>query len=205
MSTLATITIQDTARAASIETSAEIVLQPLESLGEGQSPGVVAADTDPEIEPEYPSGLKLFFVFLALSLALLLSGLDGNIIATAVPSITDHFHTVADVGWYYTAYRLTACAFQFLFGKLYKLYSAKRLFIITQAIFLLGSILCATAVTSRMFVVGRAVTGIGIAGGAAGMFTLLLRILPPQKRPFYMSMVGAIEGVSSIVAPTLGK
>lgn len=205
MSTTETITIQGTAEAFSIDSPATTELQYLESVREGEFPGVVAADNDPEPEPEYPSGLKLFLVFLALSLALLLSGLDGNIIATAIPSITDHFHTVADVGWYYTAYRLSACAFQFLFGKLYKLYSAKRLFIITQAIFLLGSILCASAVTSRMFVVGRAVTGIGIAGGAAGMFTLLLRILPPQKRPFYMGMVGAIEGVSSIVAPTLGK
>lgn len=46
---------------------------------------------------QYPSGIKLFSITLSLVMVLLLAGLDGNIVATAVPSITYHFHTVADV------------------------------------------------------------------------------------------------------------
>jgi hypothetical protein len=70
---------------------------------------------------------------------LILGGLDANIVATAVPSITNHFHTVADVGRYSSAFRLCTCAFQFGFVKLYKLFSIEVIFLISNVIFLVGS------------------------------------------------------------------
>ena len=42
---------------------------------------------------------------------------DRTIIATAIPTITDDFHALNDVGWYGSAYMLTSCAFQLFFGK----------------------------------------------------------------------------------------
>lgn len=57
-----------------------------------------------------------------------------------------------------------------MFGKLYTLYSTKVLFLIALAIFELGSLLSATAPTSKAFVVGRAVAGFGTAGIVAGVF-----------------------------------
>jgi hypothetical protein len=66
------------------------------------APGQHAA----EAEHEYPTGAKFYTICLSLALLLVLGGIDGSIVATAVPRITDHFHTVADVGWYSVAYRL---------------------------------------------------------------------------------------------------
>ncbi|UZP43304.1 hypothetical protein NXS19_011120 [Fusarium pseudograminearum] len=51
---------------------------------------------EPEID--YPEGLKLWLIMLSVTAVLVLSSVDMNIVATAVPSITDHFHTVAHVG-----------------------------------------------------------------------------------------------------------
>ncbi|KAF7594640.1 hypothetical protein BBP40_008730 [Aspergillus hancockii] len=153
---------------------------------------------------EYPTGLKFWLIILTLSALVALGGLDTNIIATAVPSITDHFHTVADVGWYSSAFRLCSCVFQFIFGKLYKLFSIKRIFLLAQAIFLVGSLLCSTAATSSMFVVGRAVTGAAFAGIIGGFFTILVYILPLHQRPFFCGMLGIIESVAILAAPILG-
>src|SRR3954468_24503502 len=72
-------------------------------------------------EAEYLTGAKYSLLMLTLAGALVLSSIDMNIVATAVPRITDYFHTVADVGWYSSAFRLCQCAFQFMFGKAYKL------------------------------------------------------------------------------------
>lgn len=47
----------------------------------------------------YPSGLKLLFTLLSIYLSVLLVALDRTIIATALPAITDHFHSFGDVGW----------------------------------------------------------------------------------------------------------
>lgn len=52
---------------------------------------------------------------------------------------------------------------------------------------------------------GRAVTGAGLGGSAGGLFVILLRVLPPAKRPLGMSLVGAVEGLATVVAPALGK
>jgi hypothetical protein len=54
-------------------------------------------------EIEYPTGVKFLLVLMAACLSLILVGLDFSIIATAVPAITTHFKTIADVGWYYSA------------------------------------------------------------------------------------------------------
>jgi hypothetical protein len=48
----------------------------------------------------YPSGVKLIMIIIALCLAVFLFALDQTIIATAIPRITDHFHSVQDIGWY---------------------------------------------------------------------------------------------------------
>jgi hypothetical protein len=39
-------------------------------------------------------------IIVALCLAVFLVALDQTIIATAIPRITDHFHSVQDIGWY---------------------------------------------------------------------------------------------------------
>jgi len=49
---------------------------------------------------EYPTGLRLGLISLALCLAVFLMALDNSIIATAIPKITDQFQSLGDVGWY---------------------------------------------------------------------------------------------------------
>lgn len=48
---------------------------------------------------EYPTGLKLFLLLLSIYLSVFLVALDRTIIATALPVITDHFHSIGDIGW----------------------------------------------------------------------------------------------------------
>lgn len=58
-------------------------------------------DTKPEDEEIiHPTGLVLAAIVLALCLAVFLIALDQTIIATAIPRITDKFHSVQDIGWY---------------------------------------------------------------------------------------------------------
>jgi MFS family permease len=161
-------------------------------------------ESNPDTEPNYPTGSEFWFTILATCVILILGGLDANIVATAVPSITDHFHTVADVGWYSSAFRLCTCAFQFGFAKLYQLFSIKAVFLMSVGIFLVGSLLCATAASSMMFVLGRAVTGLGFAGNLAGCFAVAVRILPLQKRPAYVGLMTCVESLAIIAAPIVG-
>ena len=52
---------------------------------------------------EYPTGIKLALISIALCLSVFLMALDNTIIATAIPSITNQFHSQTDIGWYGSA------------------------------------------------------------------------------------------------------
>lgn len=153
---------------------------------------------------QYPTGFKLVLILVNIAAVLILACIDMNIIATALPSITDHFHTVADVGWYSSAFRLCVCAFQFVFGKAYALFSVKYVFLLANVISITGSLLCATAATSTMLVISRAVAGLGSAGLFSGCFVILVQSVPLRRRPMFMGIMGGVEGVATLAAPLIG-
>ncbi|RBR15640.1 uncharacterized protein FIESC28_07281 [Fusarium coffeatum] len=163
-----------------------------------------AATPTPEPEINYPTGLSLWLIMLSVSAVLILSSIEMNIIATAIPSITDHFHTVAHIGWYSSAFRLCVCAFQFIFGKAYTLFSVKRIFLLANAISIVGSIVSGAATSSTMLVIGRAVAGLGSAGLFAGCFVIVVQSTPLRRRPVFLGVMGAVEGLATIAAPVLG-
>lgn len=82
-----------------------------------------AKDPEAEEEMEYPHGVKLFVILGALCLAVFLVALDQTIIATAIPRITDKFNSIKDIGWYGSAYLVTATALQPTFGRIYTIFS----------------------------------------------------------------------------------
>lgn len=48
---------------------------------------------------DYPTKLPLAMIVVALCLAVFLMALDMTIVATAIPKITDEFHSLNQVGW----------------------------------------------------------------------------------------------------------
>ncbi|SMQ49437.1 unnamed protein product [Zymoseptoria tritici ST99CH_3D7] len=87
---------------------------------------------------------------------------------------------------------------------MYTLFPGKRVFLGSNVIALIGSLLCATAASSRMFVAGRAVTGVGFAGLLSGVFAVLNEVLPRQKRPVFAASLACVESVAIIAAPIVG-
>ena len=124
--------------------------------------------------------------------------------AITVPALSNEFHTIADIGWYSTSLRLVMCSFMFMFGKAYTLFSNKRLFMMSIAIFELGNVVCTFAQSSTMFFVGRAICGFGCAGLLGGIFTIFAQSFPPHQRPLVTGIGGGIEMLASVSAPLIG-
>ncbi|ROT37081.1 putative efflux pump antibiotic resistance protein [Sodiomyces alkalinus F11] len=152
----------------------------------------------------YLNGLKLALVILALCLGVLLLALDNAMIATALPTITDEFNSVADVGWYGSAYLLTATALNLFVGKLYTFFSVKWMYLICIAIFEVGSVICAVAPSSIVLIIGRAIAGIGGAGLFVGALVILAYSVPLERRPIFAGCIGSMYGISSVAGPLLG-
>jgi hypothetical protein len=108
---------------------------------------------------DYPKAYKLAMIVVALVLSIFLVALDMTIVATAIPKITDEFHSLDQVGWYGSAFFLTVGSFQSTWGKAYKYFPLKTTFLVSIAIFELGSLICAVAPNSTALIVGRAIAG----------------------------------------------
>lgn len=99
---------------------------------------------------------------------------------------------------------MTVGGFQSTWGKAYKYFSLKAMFLASIFTFELGSLICGVAPSSAAFCVGRAIAGIGSAGIGCGAFTIMAFAAPPKKRPIFTGIIGMAYGIASVLGPLIG-
>ncbi|KAJ4150429.1 hypothetical protein LMH87_011179 [Akanthomyces muscarius] len=162
------------------------------------------APTVSRADKEYPKGLKLFLLTIAICLTIFLISLDFSIIATAIPAITSEFHSLNDVGWYGSSYLLTTASSQLLIGKFYTIFNIKWVFLIALFVFSIGSAICGAAPSSIALILGRAIAGCGNAGLLSGALLIMAHSVPLARRPLFTAITGGVYGVAAIAGPPLG-
>ncbi|KAF7341522.1 putative HC-toxin efflux carrier TOXA [Mycena venus] len=170
-----------------------------ESLVEEKQDGAAAA-----IEPVYATGLRLAIIMCTIFLSTLLTALDIGIVATAIPGITDDFHRLNDVGWYGSACFLLVGTSAPMWGKLYKYFSARLVYLASVALFLVGSIVAAAAPNSPALIIARVLQGLGISGTVGGSILMITYVAEPKKRPMLIGLWMGIFMLSTIVGPVVG-
>ncbi len=168
-----------------------------------------------EDESAYPHGIKPVLIMGSSYLSMFLTALIRRPIApTDHPShpMVDHINnktdsssqqpirklqtsfTLSDVGWYGSAYLLTNCAFQLLFGKLYKIYSVDVVFLSSIVLFEVGA-----APSSTAFVLLPAVCWHLFRGYHRN------RLFCPTASPSrFQGLFGAVFGLANVIALLLG-
>ena len=135
---------------------------------------------------------------------LLLAALDQTIVSTALPRIVSDLGGLSSYSWVFTAYLLATTVTVPLYGKLGDRYGRRPLFLVSIAIFLVGSALCGLAQNMTELVAFRAVQGLG----AGGLFPLTLatvgELIPPRDRGRYQGLIGAVFAAASIIGPAVG-
>lgn len=154
--------------------------------------------------PDYATGLRLFLIMFTLSMSGLLTALEIGIISTAIPAITDEFHALDDVGWYGSATFLLTATTSAMWGKAYKYLNVKYAYLASIAVFLIGSIVAATAPTSIAVIVGRAIQGLGITGTMNGSIIVINYVSHPRRHPLLIGIWTSIFMAATILGPIVG-
>ncbi|KAI5460473.1 putative MFS aflatoxin efflux pump [Mariannaea sp. PMI_226] len=147
---------------------------------------------------------KIILLLLSSLFSMMLVALDRTIVTTAIPTITNEFNSLPDVGWYGSAYLMTCGALQLTFGKLYTFYHAKTVLLVSILLFEIGSAICGAASCSTTFIIGRAFAGVGAAGILAGSIVTIVYSVPLQRRPAVQGALGAFFGLTIILGPMIG-
>ncbi|EOO02505.1 putative mfs transporter protein [Phaeoacremonium minimum UCRPA7] len=156
------------------------------------------------LEHPWPQGVKLASILAAVVTAYFLVFFDIAIVSTVTPPITSEFNSLVDIGWYSSAYTLASSAFQPLSGNIYRHFSIKWSFLIFLFVFEVGSALCGAAQSSTMFIIGRAIAGLGSAGIFTGNATIVANVLPAHRRPRIMGINMGIGQMGFALGPILG-
>ncbi|OCK75202.1 putative MFS transporter [Lepidopterella palustris CBS 459.81] len=148
--------------------------------------------------------MKRSVIVLGILFGVFVFALDISIIATATPKITSEFKSLADVGWYGSAFFLTFAATQSVWGKLYKYFSLRGVFIASILVLEIGSLICALAPNSPALIVGRAVQSMGGAGSTLDSYAISAFIAQPEKVPIIIGLIGCTLSLASVLGPLLG-
>ena len=106
----------------------------------------------------HPDGVdraKLKLTFVAVVSVLLLASLGQTVVTTALPIIVGELGGLDQITWVITAYLMAATVGAPVFGKLGDLYGRKRVLQIGIGVFLVGSLLSASAGSIWTLVLGR--------------------------------------------------
>lgn len=96
-------------------------------------------------------------------------------------------------------------AFQSLWGKAYKYWPIKLVYLLSIILFEVGSVICGAAPSSTALIIGRAIAGIGGAGISSGSYLIVAISAPPSKVPALQGIIGASFAVASMAGPLVGE
>ncbi|KAF8308091.1 MFS general substrate transporter [Clavulina sp. PMI_390] len=146
------------------------------------------------------SKARFVLIFLSLMLCIFLFAPSYRLffhsqlfIATAIPKITNQFHSL-----------VTLLAFNLAFAQWLGIFPAKHVLIFAVVVFEVGSFLCGIAPNMITLIIGRAVAGLGGTGIFNGALMVLTEMTDFATRARYFGLLGICFAVASVLGPLVG-
>ncbi|KAJ5892741.1 Major facilitator superfamily domain general substrate transporter [Penicillium tannophilum] len=155
-------------------------------------------------EKRHITGFKWFAFLFSTLTAIFVYSLDNTIVANIAPKIVNDFNAVEDLPWLSVGFMIGGMAMVLPFGKLYALFDAKWVFIVSTVVFMAASALCGGAPNMDAEIIGRVFAGAGGNGMYFGLLALISMNTTSQERPKYLSLSGLVWGLGTVLGPVVG-
>ena len=169
------------------------------ALAEGTDGTELAA---PEVT-KTPRTLWYALGFISMGVTMVM--IDATILNVAIPQISADLKLVpTDIQWINSIYALVFAALLITMGKLGDTIGRRRIFISGVVIFVVASVIAATAKSGEVIVFGRALQGIGGAMMIPASLSLLNTMFRGRDRAIAFAIWGATIGTVATLGPLLG-
>lgn len=143
-------------------------------------------------------------IFAVVGMALLMSSLDGTIVATALHAIERGLHASINwTSWTITAYAVGMVLMLSLAGKLSTRYGRRRFFLFSVALFAGASLCCGLATNIYLLIGLRALQAAGGAGFTPSATAIVVENFG-QARDRAVGLFGSIFPIGSMIGPIFG-
>jgi len=137
--------------------------------------------------------------------AVFVSVLNSSMVNVVVPVIgRDYGVAEAQVGWVISGFLLTFAIGIPLYGRAADVFSVRRAFTVGLLAFAAGSLLCASAPSLGMLVLGRIAQGAGGAAIPALSSVSVAKILAPGERGAALGLIVSSVGIGAAIGPIVG-
>ncbi|WP_405393192.1 MFS transporter [Streptomyces sp. NBC_01102] len=143
-------------------------------------------------------------VAVALMLGTGLVAIDSTIVATAVPQIVGDLGGFALFSWLFSGYLLAVTVTLPVYGKLSDTFGRKPVLVGGVILFLVGSLLCATAWNMAALIAFRVVQGLGGGALQGTVQTIAADLYPLKERPKIQAKLSTVWATSAVAGPAVG-
>ncbi len=137
-------------------------------------------------------------------LSMALAALDSTIVSTAVPQIVGDLGGFSVFSWLFSGYLLAVTVTLPVYGKLSDTFGRKPVLVVGAALFLAGSLLCATAWNMAALIAFRIVQGLGGGALQGTVQTLAADLYPLKERPRIQARLSTVWAVAAVAGPGIG-
>lgn len=135
---------------------------------------------------------------------ILISSIEGTIVATVMPQIVGDLGGFDLFSWVFTAYLLTQAVVIPIYGRLSDVYGRRRMLLVSTGLFIVGSVLCGCAWNMPSLIFFRIVQGFGAGGLIPISQTVIGDLYTPVERARIAGYLSSCWAIGSIIGPLLG-
>jgi EmrB/QacA subfamily drug resistance transporter len=154
---------------------------------------------------EQMSHREILEAMSGLLLAMFVAMLSSTVVSNALPRIvTDLNGSQSGYTWVVVATLLTMTASTPVWGKLADQFNKKVLVQTALVIYVIGSLIAATAPSMTVLIGARAVQGLGVGGLTALVQVVIASMVTPRERGRYSGYIGAVFAIATVSGPLIG-
>ncbi len=144
-------------------------------------------------------------ILLLMCLGIFICMIDSTIMNITLPAIQEDLHTTLETSsWMLNVYTMTIAVLAIPMARFADMFGRNKFYLLGLIVFGLGSLLCGLSMSANFLLIARFTQSLGAAILIPLSMVIGVGIMPTEKRMISLTLLGATQGLSTALGPTIG-